>query len=133
MKIHVALPTGKIISLEKDSSSTIKHVQEEIQAKESIPSDQQLLIFNTAQRCKELTDDCILSDCSPHHDSTHLFVTILKLDTDTMQVYVSSHEETYKLDGIKPVSNLESNIRNRLQYHQGFKQETERQKVILQH
>ena len=134
MKIHIALPTGKIIGLEKDSSSTIKHVKEEVQAKESIPSDQQLLIFNTGQRCKELTDDCILSDCIAHHDSTHLFGTILKLDTDTMQIYVSFHEETYKLDGVKPlhtVSDLESNIRNRLQYHQGFKlmhQETELQK-----
>ena len=124
MKIHIALPTGKIISLEKDSSSAIKHVKEKIQAKESIPSDQQLLIFNTGQRCKELTDDCILSDCIAHHDSTHLFGTILKLDTDTMQICVLSHEETHKLDGIKPldtVSDLESNIRNRLQYHQGFK------------
>ena len=72
MEVYVALPTGKIISLEEEASNTIKHVKEKIQAKEGIPSDQQLLMINTGQRCKELTDDCILSDCSSNNNSTQL-------------------------------------------------------------
>ena len=72
MEIYVALPTGKIISLEEEASNTIKHVKEKIQAKEGIPFDQQLLMINTGQRCKELTDDCVLSDCSSHSNSTQL-------------------------------------------------------------
>ena len=59
MEIYVALPTGKIISLEGEASNTIKHVKEKIQAKEGIPYDEQSLMINTGQRCKELTDDCI--------------------------------------------------------------------------
>ena len=50
MEIYVALPTGKIISLEEESSNTIKHVKEKIQADEGIPSDQQLLMINTGER-----------------------------------------------------------------------------------
>ena len=65
----MALPTGKIISLEKKASNTIKHVKEKIQA---VPSDQQLLMINTGQRCKELTDDCILSYCSSQSNPTQL-------------------------------------------------------------
>ena len=64
MEIYVALPTGKIISLEEEISNTIKHVKEKIQAKEGLPSDQQLLLINTGQICEELTNDCILSDYS---------------------------------------------------------------------
>ena len=69
MEIYVALPTGKIISLEGE---TIKHVKEKIQAKEDIPYDKQSLMINTGQRCEVLTDDCILSDCSPHSNPTQL-------------------------------------------------------------
>ena len=72
MEIYVALPTGKIISLEGEASNTIKHVKEEIQAKEDIPSDQQILMINTGERCEGLRDDCILSDCSCHGNSTPL-------------------------------------------------------------
>ena len=72
MEIYVALPTGKIISLKEEASNTIKHVKEKIQAKEGIRYDEQLLMINTGQRCKELTNDCILSDCSPHSNSTQL-------------------------------------------------------------
>ena len=76
MEIYVALSTGKIISLEGEASNTIKHVKEKIQAKEGIPYDEQSLIINTGQRFKELTDDCILSDCSPHSNPTQLRLTL---------------------------------------------------------
>ena len=72
MEIYVALLTGKIICLKEEASNTIKHVKEKIQAKEGIPYDEQSLMINTGQRCEELTDDCILSDCSPHSNSTQL-------------------------------------------------------------
>ena len=72
MELHVALPTGKIISLEEEASNTIKHVKEKIQAKEGISCHQQLLIINSGQRCKQLTDDCIISDCNCHSNSTQL-------------------------------------------------------------
>ena len=68
----MALPTGKIISWEDDTSNTIKHVKEKIQLKEGIPSDQQSLIINTGQRCKELADDCKLSACNSLSNSTQL-------------------------------------------------------------
>ena len=86
MEIYVALPTGKIISLEEEASSTIKHVKVKIQAKEGIPSDQQLLMVNTGRRCKELTNDCIVSDCSPHNCSTQLRL-ILSL---AMLIFIST-------------------------------------------
>ena len=68
----MALPTGKIISLEEEAPITIRHVKEKFQVEEEIPSDQQTLMINTGERCKELTDECIVSDCSYHSDSTSL-------------------------------------------------------------
>ena len=109
MEIYVALPTGKIISLEEEASNTIKHVKEKIQAKEGIPSDQQLLMINTGQRCEELTDDCILSY---HSNSTQLRL-ILRL---RMQIFVKT------LTGLNinlyahstdTVANLKSKIENK--------------------
>ena len=72
MEMYVALPTGTIISLEEEASNTIKHVKENIQAKEHIPSNEQLLMINNGEGYKELRDDCILSDCSCHSSSTPL-------------------------------------------------------------
>lgn len=57
MEIYVALPSGKIITLNEEASSTVRHVKNTIQTKEGIQSEQQLLIINTGQRCKELTND----------------------------------------------------------------------------
>ena len=70
MEIYVALPTGRIISLE-EVSNTIKCVKEKVKAKESISSDEQLLMVN---RCEELslTDNSILSNYSSHSNSTQL-------------------------------------------------------------
>ena len=86
MEMYVALPTGKIISLEEEALNTIKHVKEKIQADEGIPSDQQLLMITTGERCEELRNDCILSDCSCHSNSTPLRV-ILRLG---MLIYIKT-------------------------------------------
>ena len=40
MEIHVALPSGKIISFHEEASSTVRHVKSAIQTKEGISSDQ---------------------------------------------------------------------------------------------
>ena len=100
MKVYVALSTGKIITLEENGSSKIRHVKEKIQAKEGISCDKQLLMVKTEERCRELTDDCTLSTYS---NSTSLFITILELQVDFMQVYVETNDETYTIHGISPL------------------------------
>ena len=109
MEIYVALPTGKIISLEEDASNTVKHVKEKIQAKEGIPSDQQLLMVNTGQRCKELTNDCILSDCCDYSDSTELRL-ILRV---SMKIFVKTLTDltiTLNAQSTDTIANLKSKI-----------------------
>ena len=103
MKVHVALSTGKIITLEENGSSKIRHVKEKIQAKEGISCDKQLLLVKTEERCRELTDDCTLFTYS---NSTSLFITILELQVDFMQVYVENNDETYTIHGISPLDTV---------------------------
>ena len=107
MEIYVALPTGKIISLEEETSNTIKHVKEKIQTKEGIPFDQQSLMFNTGQGSKELTDDCILSDCN---NSIQLRL-VLKLKY--FKIYVrESHgrEEILQVKGLDTIRYIKQNV-----------------------
>ena len=92
MEIYIALPTGDVISLEGEASNTIKYMKEKIQAKEGIPSDQQSLIIDTGQRSKELTDDCLLSDCSSDSNSTQLQL-ILKVG---MQINIIMLQPTHQ-------------------------------------
>ena len=42
-------------------------------------------MINTGQRCKELTDDCILSDCSPHSNPTQLRLIL----REGMPIYIT--------------------------------------------
>ena len=106
MEIYIALPTGKIISLDEEASNTIKHVKERIQAKEGIPADQQLLIINAGQRCKELSDDCTLSDCS--FDSTSTQLRLLLILTG-MHIFIKTATgktiplKVHPLDSIKDI------------------------------
>ena len=93
MEIYIALPTGDVISLEEEASNTIKHVKEKIQAKEGIPSNQQSLIISTGERCEELTDDCLLSNCSSDSNSTQLQLILkvgMRINILTIQ---STHQE----------------------------------------
>ena len=112
--IYVALPTGKIISLEEEPSNTIKHVKEKIQAKEGIPSDQQLLIINTGQRCKELPDHCILSDCGSDSNSTHVQLPLML----RFKMKISIVEEqrgttlTLEIQSSDTIGNLKTKIQN---------------------
>ena len=109
MEVYVALPTGKIISLEEEASNTIKHVKEIIQAKEGIPSDQQLLMVNTGQRCEELTDDCILSDCSPHSNFAQLRL-ILRVSMKIFVKTLTGLTITLNAQSMDTIANLKSKI-----------------------
>ena len=115
MEVYIALPTGKIISLEAEASNTIIHVKEKLQAKEGIPSNQQLLMVNTGQRCKELTNDCILSDCSPHSCSTQLRL-ILRLGmlvfikTPTGKIFSLKVQSTDTIEDIQTMIEDEENV-----------------------
>ena len=107
MEIYVALPTRKFVSLEEKPSNTIKHVKNKLQAKEGIPSDQQLLMINTGQKCKELKDDCILSDCS----NSILLRLILKLKY--FKVYVRESdgcEEVLQVKEFNTVGYIKQNV-----------------------
>ena len=112
MEIYVALPTGKIISLKEEASNTIKHVKEKIQAKEGIRYDEQSLMINTGQRCKELTDDCILSDCSPHSNSTQLRLIL----REGMLIYirtVTGEKITLLVQSLNTVRNVKDKIQDK--------------------
>ena len=110
MEIYVALPTGKIISLKEEASNTIKHVKEKIQLKEGIPSDQQLLIINTGQRCKELTNDCLLSECSPYSNTTQLRL-ILRLG---MLIHINEKTSTLEVQPSDTIENVKTKIENKV-------------------
>ena len=66
MQIFVKMLTGKIITLDVDSSDTVESVKEMIQKINGIPIDQYLLIFAG----KHLVDDLTLSDYNIKKEST---------------------------------------------------------------
>ena len=106
-QIFVKMPTGKTITLEVDSSDTIKNVKTKIRDKEGIPTVQRLIYDG-----RDLEDDCTLRDYNILDKSE------LRMAYDFMQIFVNTITgKTIRLD-VKPEDSI-GNIREKIQEKDG--------------
>jgi ubiquitin len=74
MQIFIKTLIGRTITLHVEPNYSIRNIKEIIYNKESIPIDEQRLIFSG----KQLTDDRTLSDYNVQKDSTFHLVLLLR-------------------------------------------------------